>query len=171
MGLSSFSLDNLTRGLALTIPADGKHIQGPAPVSLSITHNIAIAVIVSMLGAITRRSVSSPTFWNLLEHLGPYRVRALATALVMAVGCLAYFFKKWQQYYYGFTELCFAAVSTWNIASGLSTHHEALVSRWTALIGATYVAARGLGNMSEAKAKTDQKSREMAVATEGELTT
>ncbi|HZY62161.1 MAG TPA: hypothetical protein VFE38_06500 [Edaphobacter sp.] len=70
-------------------------------------------------------------------------------------GILAYWAKRRWQYHYGFAEICFAAVSAWHLAAGLSTH-EVLLSRWVALIASAYIAARGVGNMADAKRNVPQ---------------
>jgi hypothetical protein len=84
--------------------------------------------------------------------MSAHEIAAAATGIVVVLGWIAHYFKKRSHYYYGFTEVCFAGSSAWAIGSGLSSH-QALLSRWLALVAAAYIAARGLNNMSDSKAK------------------
>ncbi len=49
---------------------------------------------------------------------------------------------------YGIAEIAFGGISSIVVVAGL-TPGEIILSRWTALVGAAYVIARGLGNASE----------------------
>ena len=82
--------------------------------------------------------------------LGIYGVQILIAISIIAIGFLAYEFKKRDQLSYGRVEICFGISSV--LALAFSTlPNEIHLPQWVSLVGSAYVIARGRNNVSEAK--------------------
>ena len=119
----------------------------------SIVINILLGLTAIVAGAAAKKGVDSHALPHFVNRIGIHKTQAIIALVAISLGWLAHYFKTRWQYRYGVAEVCFAAVSAWNLAHGLSTQ-EALLSRWVALIASAYIAARGLGNIADAKSKT-----------------
>lgn len=127
--------------------------QSKASLVSSVIVNIIIGIVMIVASATVQKGIQSPSaFGNLVKAIGLHSVQALAAVVAIACGVLAYRIKRRWQYHYGFAEICFAGISAWHLAAGLSTH-EVLLSRWVALIASAYIAARGVGNMADGSVK------------------
>jgi hypothetical protein len=83
---------------------------------------------------------------------GLYGAQGGVALLVVLVGFAAHRFKQKRQRWYGLTEVAFGAVSGVSICFRLAPG-ASMFSQWAALVGCTYVIARGLNNIAEAKMK------------------
>jgi hypothetical protein len=86
----------------------------------------------------------------LLRSLGLYGLRILIGLVSVSMGIGAWLFKRTDLFAYGIAEIAFGGVSSIALVAGLRPG-EIILSRWTALVGAAYVVARGLGNASEGR--------------------
>jgi hypothetical protein len=71
------------------------------------------------------------------------------SAIIIAVGIGAYFFKQMNQHRYGFVEALFGASAVFAVAFGISPLSPT-PSQLTTMVGSAYVIARGLNNWAEA---------------------
>jgi hypothetical protein len=97
------------------------------------------------LYAITARAIS------------PHLTQLLIGSFVVAVGFAAHWFKGKNQHWYGRIEVLFGIVSAFSIAVSLSADRPWLPQGAT-LVGCAYVIARGMNNMSDAKAKLNTRT-------------
>ena len=90
-----------------------------------------------------------------MAALGVHKTQALAFVIVCALGWCAHRFKRRSKYYYGLSEFSFgvasaiAAVSTVNFAA--VEFSNVGLPQVLALLGSTYIVARGLNNCYDAK--------------------
>lgn len=84
--------------------------------------------------------------------LGLYGTRVVIFCVVVGFGISAHVWKRKNQYTYGFGEVLFACMATGYIAFRI-VPGQSVLSQWIALMGAAYVIARGLNNISDAKGK------------------
>ena len=71
---------------------------------------------------------------------------------VLVIGVLAHYFKRYSQLAYGVVEVVIGGASGFSIAFSLSPDHINL-TQWASIVGCTYVVARGLNNVYDAKVK------------------
>ena len=117
----------------------------------SIFINVILAIVVIIIGQVVKANGASYVV-GMVKAVGIHITQIFLGMLTVMLGSIAYAFKKRWQFQYGFTEICFSAWSAWQVAAGLSAH-EAFFSHAVALTGSVYISARGVGNMSDAKAK------------------
>jgi hypothetical protein len=88
---------------------------------------------------------------------GLHLTQLLAAALVIVLGWLAHRFKSWNKPWYGYVEVAVAAVSAIAVVSRLNLAAidvgSLTLAQYATLVGAAYVVARGLNNITEAKAQ------------------
>jgi hypothetical protein len=66
--------------------------------------------------------------------------------ITLALGILAFWFKRKNQVNYGLFEIVFAIASAFRLARGLLVQ-EAMLVQWASLVGAVYVVSRGVNNV------------------------
>jgi len=86
--------------------------------------------------------------------IGLHRLQLLFGSAVCGAGFGAHKFKQRKQWLYGFVEVWIGGLSCFAISLSMSPEKLDL-ARWASLIGAGYVIARGLNNMSDANKKRD----------------
>lgn len=91
-------------------------------------------------------------FAVLTRLVGLHLAQLIAAAAVVVLGVCAHWFKRMNQQWYGLCEVLFAMAVAFQVASSMQPGLTAL-SQWATLGGATYVVARGLNNISDARAK------------------
>jgi hypothetical protein len=84
--------------------------------------------------------------------IGPHLTQISIGTIVACIGFAAHWFKGKSQHWYGMVEVIFGIVSGFSIALNLSADHPWL-PQGARLVGCAYVIARGMNNVSEAKAK------------------
>lgn len=89
--------------------------------------------------------------------LGPHIVQIGIGVIVVGFGIGAHWFRRLNQRWYGMVEVVFGAVSGFTIAFSMIPSRPA-PSQWASLVGCAYVVARGLNNMSDAKAKLNTRT-------------
>ncbi len=87
--------------------------------------------------------------------VGLHTTQVLVAVFVVGTGIFAHLFKKKNQMFYGICEVFFAAASAFQISLTMKPG-ETVLSQWAALVGASYVVARGLNNISEYRQKRNQ---------------
>lgn len=92
----------------------------------------------------------------LYKFFGLHGTQSAIAVAVLALGGAAYWFKRWNVYWYGVTEVTFGVGSAISISSGMNLN-GILFDRWAALAGAAYVIARGLNNISEGRKSADAR--------------
>jgi hypothetical protein len=113
----------------------------------------ALTAIISFLAAfvLPRGRVGRFFIW-IGQTIGPHFVGLMLFYLVVAAGFLAHELRKTNLKAYGIVEIAFgmgyALSAAFTIRPG-----EAMLSHWTTLVGCTYIIARGLSNVSEARKK------------------
>jgi len=85
-----------------------------------------------------------------VRFLGDYGAKLLVATCIVALGFLAYEFKKRDQLLYGRIEICFGIASGITLAFS-SMPNEMHVTQWASLVGSAFVIARGRNNISDAK--------------------
>lgn len=76
----------------------------------------------------------------------------LMVLVVGTLGCIAHVFKRFNQRFYGATEVLFGLSTMYKLATSW-TRNEALLAEWAVVVGSAYIVARGLNNWHEAAAK------------------
>jgi hypothetical protein len=76
---------------------------------------------------------------------------------VINMGVVAHQFKKQNQLWYGVVEVIFGAAYGFSTAFSIKPLDQGF-GRWATLVGCTYIIARGLNNISEAKARLSTDS-------------
>jgi hypothetical protein len=109
-------------------------------------NGIAIVIVFALL------IYGESAFDRLSGEIGVHAAQGLAAIGVVAVGSLAAYFKKKRLLWFGTVEVFFGAATAVKVASGL-TPGQIILSQWTALLGAAYIVARGLDNISDARAQ------------------
>lgn len=66
--------------------------------------------------------------------------------ITLALGTLAFWFKRKNQVNYGLFEIVFGVASAFRLARGLLVQ-EAMLAQWASLVGAVYVVSRGVNNV------------------------
>jgi hypothetical protein len=105
-------------------------------------------------GAITTFAFDyGPILYRLSTRLiGPHRTQVIIGIAVIAVGVMAHWFKRINQFGYGIVEVFFGGVSGFLLAFTM-TPATAARTQWASLVACSYVVARGLNNMHDAKRK------------------
>jgi len=84
--------------------------------------------------------------------LGAHLSQFIIGLFIATMGFVAHRFKQRNQRWYGMVEVMIGIVSGFSIAFGMVPSHVVL-AQWASLIGCSYVIARGLNNVSDAKAR------------------
>jgi hypothetical protein len=99
-----------------------------------------------------------PRLYKLSTRLiGPHLTQVLIAIAVICMGVIAHWFKRLNQRSYGIVEVVFGCVSGLCIALSM-TPATAALTQWASLVGCSYVVARGLNNMYDAKSKLNTPS-------------
>jgi hypothetical protein len=120
---------------------------------IGFTGSTGVIVIALVLGI-----YGESLFKFLSDVIGLHGAQGVAAVTVIALGSLASYFKKKELLWYGTVEVFFGVVTAVKVASGL-TPGEILLSQWTALVAAAYIVARGLNNISDARAQAFARFR------------
>jgi hypothetical protein len=98
-----------------------------------------------------------PIYLFLVRVVGPHWTHAIIGVVVCLMGIAAHYFKRINQRAYGVVEIVIGAASGFSIAFALSADHITL-PQWASLIGCSYVVARGLNNVYDAKKEISEES-------------
>ena len=108
-----------------------------------------------------------PHFNNWLLRKGLEEVQILTAILAFACGCMAYFFRKASQWFYGFCEVVFGTLYAGKASAGLTLAKPDFTVQWAIIMAAVYIIVRGISNMAEAsarrKALVEESERRRAV--------
>lgn len=108
---------------------------------------IAIFVVVVIVFSLVYPYISDPLD-SMMDFLATLRFPT--AVLVLAAGYGAHKFKKANKRLYGQVEVVFGIASSFFVAEQPTLTNT--LAKWTAAVGAAYVIARGLNNISEAEA-------------------
>lgn len=106
-------------------------------------------VLVGMLAISLALFISSneDVLKSAVVHLLQQRYSQFFVAgITLALGILAFWFKRKNQVNYGLFEIVFAIASAFRLARGLLVQ-EAMLVQWASLVGAVYVVSRGVNNV------------------------
>ncbi len=84
--------------------------------------------------------------------VGLITARIIVGMVTIGAGLAAHWFKKVSQRWYGIVEALFGAAGAFNITLQLQPG-QSMLPQWASLVGCAYVIARGLNNISDAKAQ------------------
>jgi len=110
---------------------------------------ISIPIFALLVILINLASVGFSGLWRLI---GLYPARATVAVIAIFLGVVAHKFKQSNQFWYGMVEWLFGAAGAINLVVRLGKE-QTIISQWASLGACAYVMARGLNNISEAKAK------------------
>ena len=97
--------------------------------------NVALAALRSFIGSLA----------------GSQRMQLEVALCVVVLGLCAFVFRLNRQFWYGLVEVAFAFVYAYVAMAKSDVQHPDPLPTMTALLGATYIAVRGLSNMVEAE--------------------
>jgi len=110
---------------------------------------IAVA-LVGKFGASPIEHYITQAYIAAVGVIGLYGTQFLIGAGIVSLGLFAHWFKGKNQRVYGIIEVLFGSLSAFAIAFSLPGDQISL-TEYASLIGSSYVVARGMNNMSEAK--------------------
>jgi hypothetical protein len=110
---------------------------------------IAVALI-GKFGASPIEHYVTRAYIVAVRVIGLYGTQFLIGSGIVSLGLFAHWFKARNQRLYGIVEVLFGSLSAFAIAFSLSSDNISL-TEYASLIGSSYVVARGVNNMSEAK--------------------
>ncbi len=101
--------------------------------------------------------VAEDLFPALISAVGVTNTEFIVAAAVIALGILAFEFKRRNQMMYGLFEIAFGVASAFAVIAKMKPEVTS-VSDWTALAGCVYIVARGISNASDARLTANSRS-------------
>ena len=111
---------------------------------------VIVVALIGKFGASPIEHYVTEAYIVAVRVIGLYGTQFLIGAGIVSLGLFAHWFKGKNQRLYGIIEVLFGSLSAFAIAFSLPSDNISL-TEYASLVGSSYVVARGMSNMSEAK--------------------